>query len=123
MQVTTTGRHSGQPRSVILAFIEDGPNLVTMAMNGWDPAEPAWWLNLLADPHAVAVLPDGSSHAVIARAADGDEHDRLWSRYRLTTAHLDAYAARRGTKTAIVILEPDVSAGEHGRPQDSPRPE
>ena len=56
MRVTTTGRRSGQPRSVILAYLDDGPNLVTMAMNGWDPAEPNWWLNLQADPYATVQL-------------------------------------------------------------------
>ena len=39
-------RHSGKPRSVILGYSEDGPNHVSMAMNGWRAAEPAWWLNL-----------------------------------------------------------------------------
>lgn len=52
MRVTTTGRRSGQERSVILAYIEDGPDLVTMAMNGWGAGEPAWWLNLQANPEA-----------------------------------------------------------------------
>ena len=51
MRLTTTGRRTGQQRSVILGYIEDGPNLVTMAMNGWADAEPAWWLNLQAIPH------------------------------------------------------------------------
>jgi hypothetical protein len=42
MGLTTTGRRSGQPRSVILDYYEDGSNLVSMAMNGWGAAEPAW---------------------------------------------------------------------------------
>jgi len=48
MRLTTTGRRSGQNRSVILGYIEDGPKLVTLAMNGWGEGEPAWWLNLQA---------------------------------------------------------------------------
>ena len=48
--LTTTGRRSGQPRRVVLGYVEDGDNLVTMAMNGWGAAEPAWWLNLQAHP-------------------------------------------------------------------------
>jgi hypothetical protein len=51
--LTTTGRRSGQERSVIVGYLEDGPNLVTMAMNGWGVAEPAWWLNLQANPGRV----------------------------------------------------------------------
>jgi deazaflavin-dependent oxidoreductase (nitroreductase family) len=106
MLLTTSGRKTGQPRSVILAYINDGPNLITMAMNGWDPAEPAWWLNLLRDPHATAVLPDGSSHSVTAHEAREAERERLWSRLRQVTPHLDAWATRRGTPTAVVVLSP-----------------
>jgi hypothetical protein len=34
LRLTTTGRRSGEPRSVIVGYYEDGPNLVSMAMNG-----------------------------------------------------------------------------------------
>jgi len=44
---------------VILGYYEDGPNLVSMAMNGWGAAEPAWWLNVQADPRAVVELAGG----------------------------------------------------------------
>ena len=40
--LSTTGRRSGQRRQVVLGYVEDGDNLVTMAMNGWGAAEPAW---------------------------------------------------------------------------------
>ena len=53
MSVTTTGRRTGRQRSVILGYLDDGPNLVTMATNGWADAEPAWWLDLQAYPDAV----------------------------------------------------------------------
>ena len=36
-----TGRRSGQERGVILAYLEDGPNIFTLAMNGWGDGEPA----------------------------------------------------------------------------------
>jgi hypothetical protein len=42
MRLTTIGRGTGRERSVILGYFDDGPNLVTMAMNGWAAAEPAW---------------------------------------------------------------------------------
>ena len=59
LRLTTTGRRSGEPRSVIVGYYEDEPNLVSMAMNGWGAAEPAWWLNLQADPQAVVELAGG----------------------------------------------------------------
>jgi F420H(2)-dependent quinone reductase len=90
---------------VIIAYLEDGPNLITMAMNGWADGEPAWWLNLRAYPDARVDLADGS-RPVRARAAEGDERSRLWARWRETNAKLDAYAALRSSETTVVILEP-----------------
>ena len=52
-RLTTIGRRSGVERSVIVGYVEDGPNLVVLAMNGWDEGHPAWWLNLQAHPDAV----------------------------------------------------------------------
>lgn len=105
LRLTTTGRRSGQPRSVILGYVEDGPNLVTLAMNGWADGEPAWWLNLLAHPDAEAVLATGGMR-VTGRAAEGAERERLWARWRQIDDGLDAFAARRSTETAVVVLEP-----------------
>ncbi len=41
LRLTTIGRRTGEPRSVIIGYLHDGPNLVAMAMNGWGAAEPA----------------------------------------------------------------------------------
>jgi hypothetical protein len=90
---------------VIIAYFEDGSNLVTMAMNGWGDGEPAWWLNLLAHPDANVDLADGP-RLVRARAAAGDERSRLWARWRKIDKNLDACAALRSSETAVVILEP-----------------
>jgi len=105
LRLTSTGRRTGRQRSVILGYIEDGPNLVTMAMNGWGEGEPAWWLNLQAHPTATVDLVDGQRR-VHSRAAAGDERARLWNRWREIDANLDGYAARRPSETALVVLEP-----------------
>ena len=109
MRLTTTGRRSGQERNVILGYFDDGPNLVTMAMNGWADAEPAWWLNLQAHPEAVVDLA-GGGHPVIGRAAEGEERSRLWTRWSEIDTNLDGYAALRSGETAVVILEPSSDA-------------
>ena len=76
-----------------------------MAMNGWGVAEPAWWLNLQAHPDATAQTRDGA-RPVRARRAQGDERERLWSRWARIDKDLNAYAALRPAQTAVVILEP-----------------
>jgi F420H(2)-dependent quinone reductase len=105
LRLTTTGRRTHQQRSVILGYLDDGPNLVTMAMNGWADGEPAWWLNLQADPNARAELADGP-RSVKARAAAGAERARLWAKWREVEPTLDAHAALRSSETAVVVLEP-----------------
>ena len=104
-RLTTTGRRTGQQRSVMIGYFEDGPNVVTLAMNGWGEAEPAWWLNLQAHPEATVELVT-ESRPVRARAAEGDERARLWARWRDIDKQLDGYAALRPSETAVVILEP-----------------
>ena len=79
LRLTTVGRRTGRERVAILGYHEDGPNLVTLAMNGWGDGEPAWWLNLLAHPEAVVDLKGGMSRRVRARAATGEERARIWA--------------------------------------------
>jgi deazaflavin-dependent oxidoreductase (nitroreductase family) len=108
LRLHTVGRRSGQSRIAMIGFFEDGPNLVTLAMNGWGKGEPAWWLNLQANPAATVELPDGSRE-VHARAASGTERERLWSAfddYPGWGADIDALAAHRPIETAIVVFEP-----------------
>lgn len=105
-QLATIGRRSGKERSAILAYIEDGPNMITLAMNGWGADAPAWWLNLEAQPEARVTLADGS-RLVRARAASKDESPRLWQMLNGGAwGDLEGYAARRTRETPIVILEP-----------------
>ena len=84
LRLTTTGRRSGRERT---------------------EGEPAWWLNLQAQPEATVDLVDGR-RPVRAYAATGDERTRLWDRWRVVDANLDAYAARRPSGTAVVVLAP-----------------
>ena len=115
LRLTTTGRRSGEPRSVILGYYEDGPNLVTMAMNGWCPAEPAWWLNLQAEPKAIVELAGGIRREVLGKAAVGEERERLWQRWAEIDKDLDSFAARRPRETAVVVFEPAVTADDRSR--------
>lgn len=110
--LTTTGRRTGRARTVVLGYLEDAGNLVTLAMNGWAAPDPAWWLNLQASPQAEVRTRDGST-VVRARRAEGAERDRLWARWAAVDQDLEAYAARRPHGTDVVVLEP--------RSDDAPR--
>jgi deazaflavin-dependent oxidoreductase (nitroreductase family) len=105
LTIHTIGRRSGAKRTAILGYWEDGPNLYTLAMNGWGDPEPAWWLNLQASPDATVELPDGPRD-ITARTATGDERARLWSQMAQQDPNLDGYAAMRSRQTAVVVFEP-----------------
>jgi deazaflavin-dependent oxidoreductase (nitroreductase family) len=108
--LTTVGRRSGRRREVVLGYLEDGQNLVTMAMNGWGAGEPAWWLNLQAEPDATVRTSEGVRQ-VHAHRAQGVERQRLWAQWAAIDKNLDTYAALRPVETAVVVLEPAGSAG------------
>lgn len=106
LRLSTVGRRTGRQRAVIVGYLEDGPNLVVLAMNGWGEGEPAWWLNLQAEPTAVVQLANDPPRRVSAHAAEGGERDRLWNLWGTIEPDLDQYAARRSTPTAVVLLAP-----------------
>jgi deazaflavin-dependent oxidoreductase (nitroreductase family) len=105
VRLNTVGRRTGRSHAVIVGYYEDGANLVTMAMNGWGDGEPAWWLNLQAHPDITVDLVSGTRQ-VTGREAQGAERERLWAQWRRIDRNLDAYAARRSMRTAVVVLEP-----------------
>jgi deazaflavin-dependent oxidoreductase (nitroreductase family) len=104
-RIRTLGRRTGAERTAILGYFEDGPDIVTLAMNGWADPEPAWWLNLQANPDARIDLASGQ-RTVRGRIAVGDERARLWAMWVGIDEGTDAYAAKRSRETAVVILEP-----------------
>jgi len=109
LRLRTVGRRTGKERVAIVGYIQDGPNLVTPAMNGWADPEPAWWLNLQADPEATIELR-GQTRRVTARAATPEERPRLWAMFLSlgSSAFTDASAALRSRETALVIFEPRI---------------
>ena len=106
LRLTTIGRKSGKERSVIIGYLEDGPNIVALAMNGWEEGHPSWWLNLEAHPDAVVRLARQHPRPVRARLSAGEESDRLWQRWVAVNPNLNAYAGRRSTETPVIVLEP-----------------
>jgi deazaflavin-dependent oxidoreductase (nitroreductase family) len=106
LRLTTIGRTSGLERTVIIGYLEDGANLVSLAMNGWDEGDPSWCLNLESHPEAVVRVAGEPPRAVRAHQAVGEERDRLWTMWRAVDPQLDEYAALRSTPAPVVVLEP-----------------
>jgi deazaflavin-dependent oxidoreductase (nitroreductase family) len=103
--LTTTGRRSGQPRTVPLAYLADGPRFVVVASNGGSDRPPAWWTNLRAQP--VATVQVGARVApVVARVATPAEHAILWPRLTAVNPFFAQYAQITSRRIPVVVLEP-----------------
>ena len=103
--LTTTGRRSGQPRRNGLYFIEDGATYVVVSSNAGAAAEPAWWLNLRANPEAVVELR-GRATPVRARRATAEEQARLWPEFVRRDSTFVEYEQATSRQIAVAILEP-----------------
>ena len=80
LALTTTGRRSGRRRSTTLAYVRHGDSYAVGALNLGSDRDPAWSLNLRADPRAWVYVA-GAQLAVAAREASGEEADLLWGRF------------------------------------------
>jgi deazaflavin-dependent oxidoreductase (nitroreductase family) len=102
--LTTTGRRSGTPRSTPLIYGRDGDNFVVVASKGGADEDPAWYLNLEANPQ-VEVQVLGERFAARARTATAEEKPRLWhSALERWPAYAD-YQRRTAREIPVVVLE------------------
>jgi deazaflavin-dependent oxidoreductase (nitroreductase family) len=106
VELVTTGRRSGKERSTMLAVpIIEGDRLVLVASFAGDDRQPAWYLNLKANPEVRATIA-GSTRAMIARTATGEERASLWPRITAVFEGYARYQERTKRPIPMVILEP-----------------
>jgi F420H(2)-dependent quinone reductase len=103
--LTTTGRKSGEPRTVPVVFLADGETYVVIGSNAGHDRTPAWSLNLKAHPEA-EVEVGRRTRSVRARIAVGEERVDLWRRHNEQYSGFDEYEARTGRDIAVFVLEP-----------------
>jgi F420H(2)-dependent quinone reductase len=103
--VTTTGRRSGLPRTTATLCLIDGERVILPASFGGRDHDPAWYLNVGADPH-VRVQYGSRLRDMTARDATGAERDRYWR--RLTRMYPPYRGYRRAADRVIplVVCEP-----------------
>jgi deazaflavin-dependent oxidoreductase (nitroreductase family) len=105
----TVGRTTGRPRRNGLYYVEDGPNLVVVASNAGEDADPAWWRNLQAAPDA-EIEVGTERRAIHARRATRAEAGRLYERFVAALPQYEGYRRRTTREIPVVILEPRESA-------------
>jgi deazaflavin-dependent oxidoreductase (nitroreductase family) len=104
LALTTTGRKSGEQRSIAVAYLPHGDSYAVVASNAGSDRAPAWWLNLQANP-AAEVDADGDRVAVRARVAEGDEREQLWTRFVDANESYERYRGYTRRALPVVVLD------------------
>lgn len=107
-KVTTTGRVSGKPRTVMLtAPVVDGDTLVFVASKGGDDRDPDWYRNLVAHPEiTVEAAAGGPAVTMTTRTATQEERATLWPRIVDAYKGYGGYQRRTDRDIPVVIAEP-----------------
>ena len=109
VMLTTTGRKSGQPRTLPLLGVLDQENkgiFALVASNWGRQHNPAWYYNLKAHPRATCVI-DGVTGEYIAKEAAGEEYDRFWRYAEAAYPGFPAYKKRAaGRHIPIMVMTP-----------------
>lgn len=103
--LTTTGRKSGQLRSVPVLYLRDGETFWVMASNYAQARHPEWSWNLIADPHAKVTIGK-QVHQVTARLAGDEEKRQMWPRLLELYPAWEQYAQWTDRDFRLFALEP-----------------
>jgi deazaflavin-dependent oxidoreductase (nitroreductase family) len=107
LELTTTGRISGRPRSVMLTSpLQEGSAIVVVASRGGDETHPAWFLNLRDNPEVEVSLRGSPKRRMMARMATPEERARLWPRVIAAHKRYAGYQQRTAREIPLVLIEP-----------------
>ncbi|WIX89780.1 nitroreductase/quinone reductase family protein [Amycolatopsis sp. DG1A-15b] len=107
LELTTVGRKSGQPRSVLLTSPhQEGDAVVVVASRGGDDTHPAWFLNLRDNPDVEVSLKGGPKRPMRARVARAEERARLWPKITADFKNYAQYQTKTEREIPLVFLEP-----------------
>jgi len=107
LELTTTGRKSGQARSVLLTSpLREGEAYVVVASRGGDDTHPAWYLNLQANPAVQVRVVGKARRPMQARVATPAERARMWPLIAGRYATYAGYQKRTTREIPLVLLEP-----------------
>ncbi|HEY3712474.1 MAG TPA: nitroreductase/quinone reductase family protein [Amycolatopsis sp.] len=110
LKLTTIGRKSGRPRTVMLTSpIQEGTTLVVVASRGGDDIHPAWFLNLRDNPQVEVSYRGEPARPMHARVATAEERARLWPLVVADHKNYAEYQTKTTREIPLVLLEEPAS--------------
>jgi deazaflavin-dependent oxidoreductase (nitroreductase family) len=107
LELTTRGRTSGKPRTVLLTSpVQEGDAIVIVASRGGDDRHPDWYRNLCADPAVEVAFAGAPKRPMRARVASPGEREAWWPRVTATYDGYARYQTRTAREIPLVVVEP-----------------
>ena len=103
LELVTTGRKSGEPRQILITYFDHDGSPALVGTNAGRDSDPAWVLNLRADPNARARW-DGTWRDVTARELSGPEHVQVWEAAVALSSAYAGYAESLTRPIPIMLL-------------------
>ncbi len=103
--LATTGRRSGDSRTVPLIYGEADGSYVIVASRGGSKDHPDWYKNLAANPD-VSLRVATDVFDAVARTAAGEEREALWQKMLGIFPPYVSYQERTERQIPVVVLEP-----------------
>jgi deazaflavin-dependent oxidoreductase (nitroreductase family) len=104
LELTTTGRKSGQARRTPLATLPVGDDFLVVGSNFGKEHHPAWTANLMAEPNATVTFK-GQTIPVVAHLLDADEKAKVWPDLLKIWPAWTSYTERSGRDLRVFRLE------------------
>lgn len=105
LKLTTTGRKSGQARTVELLYMRDGPHYVVTASNAGRARNPGWYFNAQTNPQ-VTLHAHGRDMPALAQVATPEQRRDLWARLIEIAPFYGGYEQRVKREIPMVLLTP-----------------
>ena len=102
--LTTTGARTGKRRETPLVYSIDAGRPVIVASKGGSATHPAWYHNIVANPH-VTVEIDGERYPALAQIADPTERRRLYDQHAAINPTFKDYERKTDRVIPVILLE------------------
>ena len=82
----------------------DDDSIAVFASKGGAPTNPDWYHNLVANPRTTVEI-GSETLDVVARVAEGDERERIWTKQKAAYSGFADYEQRTNRTIPVIILE------------------
>ena len=107
LELTTTGRKSGQSRAVMLTSpLQEGDTIVIVASKGGNDENPAWLLNLQAKPEVEVAYKGGAKKPMTATVATPEQRAEMWPKITAVYKNYAGYQEKTSREIPLVLLTP-----------------